>query len=447
MLAHQRVPLAVRVEAQPLAERSLDRLPSAAVGNRVAGGHLDPALGLGESVVVDHEGALFAVPVRVREDVLVDPAARIEDVVEQEVGDLGEEVPGDGRAGRSRARGVRSASRPGIRRGRRGGTPCRTSRRSPRPGRARSSAGPASWPAACETPKYLSPFAELVDRRPLVRVAHEVDIALEDFGVEFQRVLHDPAVAGVLLVAEHVHERAVVDAVHAERPDEVALQQPERLGQQQRVRGLRPPRGPRPPARTRWACARRRLSRVMACSARDGIAPPWPGSGNQSRWMWRRARVIAASKRMIGNWRATWRIVWMTASRTTGFEVVQLRRVVPRHARAVVAVVDVAGLAGPVVGALEDDRRVGGVPVVILDLDRDPIVVAEIAAGEASRPDRASRGAGGTSPGCSMTQRESMPMWLGTMSELRRMPRAAQRSRRFWNASLAAQVVGDACSP
>ena len=56
----------------------------------------------------------------------------------------------------------------------------------------------------------------------------------------------------------------------------------------------------------------------MACSAREGMAPPWPGSGYHSRWMWRRARVIAASKRMIGNWRATWRMVWMTASRTSG---------------------------------------------------------------------------------------------------------------------------------
>ncbi len=57
----------------------------------------------------------------------------------------------------------------------------------------------------------------------------------------------------------------------------------------------------------------------IADSARDGIAPPAPGSGYQSRAMCRLASVIAASNRMIGKRRATARIVWMTASRTSGF--------------------------------------------------------------------------------------------------------------------------------
>jgi hypothetical protein len=94
---------------------------------------------------------------------------------------------------------------------------------------------------------------------------------------------------------------------------------------------------------------------------------------------------MAASKRMIGNWRATCRIVWMTASRTSALQVVELRRVVPGHAGAVVAVVDVADVAGPGVGTLEYDGRVRGVPVVILDLDRDPLVVGQVAAGERVR--------------------------------------------------------------
>ena len=104
---------------------------------------------------------------------------------------------------------------------------------------------PSTWPwpnigspgivvITVATPKYLS-STRLLDRRFLVGVVHEVDVALEDLGVEFERVLDDEAVFGVLLVAHHVHERAVVDAVHAESADEVALHQPERLGQQQRV--------------------------------------------------------------------------------------------------------------------------------------------------------------------------------------------------------------------
>ena len=81
----------------------------------------------------------------------------------------------------------------------------------------------------------LVALAELLGRRLLVGVVHEVDVALEDLGVELEGLLEHAPVARVVLVAEHVHERAVVDPVHAQRPDEVALEQPERLGEEQRV--------------------------------------------------------------------------------------------------------------------------------------------------------------------------------------------------------------------
>ena len=77
--------------------------------------------------------------------------------------------------------------------------------------------------------------AELVDCRALVGIAHEVDVALHDVGIELERVLDDRAVLGVVLVAQHDHEGAVVDAVHAEGADEVAFHEPEGLGQQQRA--------------------------------------------------------------------------------------------------------------------------------------------------------------------------------------------------------------------
>ena len=57
----------------------------------------------------------------------------------------------------------------------------------------------------------------------------------------------------------------------------------------------------------------------IACSARDGIPPPCPGSGYHRRSIWRFASVIAASNRMTGERRATARIVWITASRTSAF--------------------------------------------------------------------------------------------------------------------------------
>ena len=58
----------------------------------------------------------------------------------------------------------------------------------------------------------------------------------------------------------------------------------------------------------------------IACSAREAIAPPVPGSGYHRRWICRFASVMAASKRMMGNLRATCRIVCITASRTSGFK-------------------------------------------------------------------------------------------------------------------------------
>ena len=97
---------------------------------------------------------------------------------------------------------------------------------------------------------------------------------------------------------------------------------------------------------------------------------------------------------------------------------------------------------GPV-EPLEDDRGVAVVPVVVLEDDADPLVGREVGAAERVR--RVGRLRQRQEPsGCSMTQRESMPMWLGTMSLASRMPRAHARSRRLPIRRLAAQVVGDA---
>ena len=65
--------------------------------------------------------------------------------------------------------------------------------------------------------------------------------------------------------------------------------------------------------------------------------------------MWRLASVIAASKRMIGNCRATCEDGLDDRLAHLRLQVVELRGVVPRHGGAVVAVVDVARLAAPVI--------------------------------------------------------------------------------------------------
>ena len=72
-----------------------------------------------------------------------------------------------------------------------------------------------------------------------------------------------------------------------------------------------------------------------------------------------------------------------------GVDEVELRGVVPREARAVVAVVDEARRTGPAVDALEHDRGVAVVPVVILEDDRHPLVGRQVRSGE--RVDRVGR--------------------------------------------------------
>ena len=72
-----------------------------------------------------------------------------------------------------------------------------------------------------------------------------------------------------------------------------------------------------------------------------------------------------------------------------GLGVVELSGVVPGEGSAIVAVVDVAGLVPGVVAQTEGDSRVGLVIVVVVDLDLDARVGGEIRAVEAVGRERA----------------------------------------------------------
>ena len=61
-----------------------------------------------------------------------------------------------------------------------------------------------------------------------------------------------------------------------------------------------------------------------------------------------------------------------------GVEIVQLRSVVPRIARPIVAVIDVACFAAPAIAATEDDCSIGLVVVMIFDPDLDSSVGGKI---------------------------------------------------------------------
>ncbi len=84
--------------------------------------------------------------------------------------------------------------------------------------------------------KILVAVAELGDGGLLVGVVHEVHEALEDFRFIDEGVFNRIPVFFILLVFEHVHERAVVHPVHSQGSDEVALHHPERFGKQEGVR-------------------------------------------------------------------------------------------------------------------------------------------------------------------------------------------------------------------
>ena len=86
--------------------------------------------------------------------------------------------------------------------------------------------------------KVLVAVAELIGRRAFVGVAHEIDIALQDVWIKLNRLLEIRPVLGILFIAQHVHEGAVIHTVHPQRADEISLQQPESLRQQERSRNL-----------------------------------------------------------------------------------------------------------------------------------------------------------------------------------------------------------------
>ena len=277
----------------------------------------DPALGLAEPVVIDDQRPIRGPPVRIGEDILDQVAAARDHVVQPEVGRAGEPPP---LPEERHDLGLEVADQPGVRllssRARWNSIPYFSVKPSIWPWPIIGS--PGSVASRVAAPKYLSPVPNCsiaVSSSGFVRkLTYRPRIA----GSNSTRVADDLAVARVVLVPDHVHERAVVDPVHPEGSDEVALQQPERLGEEQRVGRLDgDPVDDLAPELVRHAARRTGASASCRCSARDGIPPPLPGSGYQSRSTCFLARTIAASKRITGKRRATSRIVWITVSRTS----------------------------------------------------------------------------------------------------------------------------------
>ncbi len=208
------------------------RPPSRLHRERRGGAH--PAPRLRVAVVVEDQGPLIPAPVGIREHVLVDAALRAEEVVQEEALHAAEQVapPEQGEylalvpqdkvtvdhlvpVGATELHPVLFPQAFDLAVGEHG--------------EARHGCHQRAHA------EVLVPVPELLDGGLLVGVAHEVHEALEDLGIELQRVADGLPVAGVVLRFQHVHERAVVHPVHAEGADEETFQEPERFRQQQRV--------------------------------------------------------------------------------------------------------------------------------------------------------------------------------------------------------------------
>ncbi len=236
MIAEEVECVCIRTQSQALAQRFLNTHTITIVANLDRVGHrgLDPAPGGSELVVIDHQRPLVPRPVRVGKHVLVDVALRGKEIVQQKVLHLGEQAAAVQQreylplvALHQVAVGLLIPV----------GAPVLHAVLF---GKAldlavaeHGQAGQGGHQGA--DAKVLVPFAKLGHGRFLVGVVHEIDEPLQDLGVEFERVLDDRAVLGIVLVPQHVHKGAVVDPVHAQRAHKVALHQPEGLGQQQGV--------------------------------------------------------------------------------------------------------------------------------------------------------------------------------------------------------------------
>ncbi len=225
--------------------------------------------------------------------------------------------------------------------------------------------------------EVLVPGAELVGGGALVGVGHEVDVALEDVRVELDRFLQVRAVFGVFLITQHVHEGAVIDAVHAESADEIALEQPECLGQEQSAGDL--------DSDTVDDLAPELMRHEgVEVFLREGVFSARGDGPTRARQREPEALHMAFGENHGG--------VETDDGEAAGdvqddlddvladtlLGIVELRGVVPGEGRAVVAVVHEARGAIAVMADAEGDGGVGLVVVVVLDLDLDARVGGEI---------------------------------------------------------------------
>ena len=183
------IPALAAVDAQALRQRALDhRLLAAGALDHERGRRAHPAFRAFEAVVHHHQAALAAHAVGIGQHVLVHPASRGEEIVQQEILHPGEERPAV-QQGEDLALVALDQVWVGLLVPQRvaefhavffGETLHLAVTEHGQPGQGGHQHADA---------EILVALAELVHRGALVRVVHEVHVALEDFRVELQGVL------------------------------------------------------------------------------------------------------------------------------------------------------------------------------------------------------------------------------------------------------------------
>src|SRR4030043_213970 len=188
--------------------------------NRIGDRCSDPSTGRSISIMVDYQGPFLSGTIRVGKDILVDISFRSEEIVKQKMFDVCKEMTA---LHQREDFSFMSSHQILIRLFVPFGIPvfhpvffgksfnlAMSEHREPGQG----------YHHRADTKIFIL-LAELRHSGFLVRIAHKIDKTLEDLRIKFERIFHYGPVLCILFILQHIHEGAVIDPVHSERPDKV----------------------------------------------------------------------------------------------------------------------------------------------------------------------------------------------------------------------------------
>jgi len=165
--------------------------------------------------------------------------------------------------------------------------------------------------------------------------------------------------------------------MHAQCADEVALHEPEGFGQQQRARHLgRDAIHHFAPELMRHGAIELLIGQTVFGARRNGPARARPGEPEPVEMPLRERHSGVKTNHGEHARHMQNGLDQMLAHRR--IQIIELRRVIPRKAGAVIAVIDVAHLAGGAVAAAKDHGRIGLVIIVALNLNLDAAIGRKI---------------------------------------------------------------------